>query len=1045
MHFTYKKQHFTYYGVIILKFLINLSINMKLIILLLFCIIYQNCFAQSKTIFPEFKLTEIAQKENLSDPIILTISQDSDGLIWAGTNVGLNRLDGYAVKSFYYNPTKKDGISNNTILDFKTNFNNKFWISTGNGICYYNYTTKKIERIIGDSNKILHNVLYADLIAAKDKLLAISRLDGNWYTVDKNNKLTDMQFKLDFKKIDAQIKNREKFSGSKSNLHHWVFISNILVNINLETLLIQDAIVLHEDFKTFHLHSVLEDGNYLWISTWGRGLLRYNLTSKQMNYVSTKSKYAKQSIKFKDENAKEWIVSGNENGYTIVDPATLLAKEEDLDKEVYAVYADKENTLWLGTNKGLFFAKNKKTFISLNEVYDKYLLPAKKTGNKTPVVPVNLFSTNDFYFVPLRYRNTILQFNKQWQFLKSFDRGENLNSGQPLPYQYIRGIYEKGNVYWVISYNGLVKCTKDFKPIKWFYNTVTDYNGNQINELQYLKMLNSNVIAFNSSYSIQFFDINKEQFIKTYTRTKGLANSFPSDFIPYFDVKGDDCYFITQTSGLFQLHLPTGTVKNIPLPYNNIALSKLLIDEDNVWIASYNGLIQYNITTQKAKTYLQQDGLINDMIVGMKMSKEKILWLTTASSISCIDTKTGQIKNLFKKNGLGGGNAFGEKVMVDDEGNAIFGFENYLGFIDKKILTEADKTSKSVITGLLVNNKFVNWQITNTEKKLILNSKENSIAIHFAIENAEENNTYYYKLNNEWRRLNSGIIELAGLESGSYKITVANQAKDTEVNDFIILNIKPPFYKTLWFILLGLLTIAATLLAFFRIRTKHIRKQVLLQKTYEQKLADSEMQTLRSQMNPHFLFNTLNSINSYIIQNKTTIASEYITTFAKLMRNILELSKQEKVTIEKEISALRMYIELEALRLENKFDYSITIDKNIELQRTCIPPLIIQPFVENAIWHGLHNKQDAGYISIYVGEQNEQLIISIEDDGIGRKAAAGLKKQTVTHKSFGIDITINRIKILDPQNTVTITDLYDNNNTAMGTKVTITINTKQHD
>jgi sensor histidine kinase YesM len=186
----------------------------------------------------------------------------------------------------------------------------------------------------------------------------------------------------------------------------------------------------------------------------------------------------------------------------------------------------------------------------------------------------------------------------------------------------------------------------------------------------------------------------------------------------------------------------------------------------------------------------------------------------------------------------------------------------------------------------------------------------------------------------------------------------------------------------------------------------------------------------------------LNSINSYIIQNKTALASEFLTTFSKLMRSILDLSKHETVPLAKEIAAVKMYIELEALRLENKFDYSISIDKNVDDDNIKIPSLIIQPFVENAIWHGLHNKNTHGHIEIKVKEtETQNLIITIEDDGIGRKAAGEKKREHTNHKSYGIGITINRVKLLDDSNTVTFTDLYDDKNNAAGTRVTIQLNT----
>jgi ligand-binding sensor domain-containing protein/two-component sensor histidine kinase len=1009
----------------------------KSFLLILYFLVASKCFGQNVNSFPVFELKEIAQKENLCDPFTIALVQDKDGLIWAGTNTGLNRLDGYAVKKFFYNPTKLDGLSNNTIYSLISNFNNRLWIGTGNGICYYDYTTKKIGRIT-DSNTA-NKALYLKLIQGTNKLLGISMVGGKWFTIDKNNKLTNLNFALTEQTLVQQINAYKASKLGQSKAHAWTSYKNVLVNINLDNFRIQDTIQLGELFKTYPIHSILENDNILWITVWGKGLVQYNLQTKKLAFVKSSVKYGKRLVNYRDNNDVNWIVWGNEIGYSITNSSTLETKDFKLNCEIHDILIDKANTLWLGSDNGLFYAVNKKKFIEIKEVYDDYLYPEKENKNYEKTLPWNLYSTSDAYFVPLNTKNTLLQFDKNWKYIRSW------NNGKSLPFNYISGIFEKDDCYWISTYRGFVKCTKKFEPIKWFVNPSQDTQQNGIRYITNMHVINNHLLALNSSYAIQFFDTEQEKFTQTFSYKKEVKDRFPDDNIPDVAFKNDDCYFVTQTKGLFHLHLKTGKVENIPLPYNNIALTKLLIDGNIVWIASYNGLIKYNIKTKQAKTYLQQDGLHNDLIVGMSMSKERVLWVTTASSISCINTKNDVIKNVFIKPGISAGNSYGEKVVVDDNDNVVFGYENYLGFIDKEVLNETDVQKKSIITDLLVNNVSTEWQIKNNEKYISLPSDKNSIAIHFALENAEENTTYYYKLNKEWRSSNTGVIELAGLEDGVYSIAVSNQPKDAPTNDFIKIAIQPPFYKTWWFISALLLAVGAILYAFFKVKAKHIRNETILQKTYEQKLADSEMQTLRSQMNPHFLFNTLNSINSYIIQNKTTIASEYLTTFSKLMRNILELSKQEKVTLDKELNALKMYIELEALRLENKFDYSIVVDRSIEASSTYIPSLIIQPFVENAIWHGLHNKPDSGHIDINIKEQGEQLIIIVEDNGIGRAAAAALKKQTVTHKSFGIDITINRIKILDPQNTVEVKDLYSPTSEAMGTKIIIHINNKRYD
>lgn len=229
----------------------------------------------------------------------------------------------------------------------------------------------------------------------------------------------------------------------------------------------------------------------------------------------------------------------------------------------------------------------------------------------------------------------------------------------------------------------------------------------------------------------------------------------------------------------------------------------------------------------------------------------------------------------------------------------------------------------------------------------------------------------------------------------------------------------------------------------YRITEAQKIKQVATE--FEQKIAETEMTALRAQMNPHFIFNCLNSIKLYTLENDSKTASEYLTIFSQLIRMVLENSRSEKVTLEKELETLRLYIELEAMRFKEKVKYNITVAPEIDLQYTEIPPLLIQPYVENAIWHGLMHKQNGGTINIQVTQTAEHtLMIEIADDGIGREKAVELKSKSATRqKSFGLNMTAERVRIINQlyqiDATIKITDLKDNYNNAAGTIVNITI------
>ena len=202
------------------------------------------------------------------------------------------------------------------------------------------------------------------------------------------------------------------------------------------------------------------------------------------------------------------------------------------------------------------------------------------------------------------------------------------------------------------------------------------------------------------------------------------------------------------------------------------------------------------------------------------------------------------------------------------------------------------------------------------------------------------------------------------------------------------------------------------------------------------------MQALRAQMNPHFIFNSLNSINRFILQNNRLQASEYLTKFSKLVRMILQNSQASLITLESELEALGLYLEMEALRFNYHFDYKISVPKDLDIEVLKVPPLILQPYVENAIWHGLMHKEEKGQLDIEVSQEGDHLYFKVTDNGIGRKKASELASKSATkHKSMGLRITANRIAMMQHSNgeesPVKINDLVEPDGTAAGTEVVI--------
>ena len=223
---------------------------------------------------------------------------------------------------------------------------------------------------------------------------------------------------------------------------------------------------------------------------------------------------------------------------------------------------------------------------------------------------------------------------------------------------------------------------------------------------------------------------------------------------------------------------------------------------------------------------------------------------------------------------------------------------------------------------------------------------------------------------------------------------------------------------------------------------KELEKQEML--ILKQKATELEMQALRAQMNPHFIFNSLNSINNFILKNDKLQASEYLIKFSKLIRMILENSTLTLISLEQELEALKLYIELEALRFQHRFDYKFIFSKDLDTTSIKVPPLILQPFVENAIHHGLMPKEGPGHLKITITEIEGKLLLKIEDDGIGRQESGLINvNASHKHKSLGLNVTSERIDLLNHQHAenskIEVNDLTDERGKSLGTEININI------
>ena len=310
--------------------------------------------------------------------------------------------------------------------------------------------------------------------------------------------------------------------------------------------------------------------------------------------------------------------------------------------------------------------------------------------------------------------------------------------------------------------------------------------------------------------------------------------------------------------------------------------------------------------------------------------------------------------------------------------------------------------------------------------------------------------TYFYKLEglkNEWQHTNQTRLDYQSLPSGNYRFQLYALNKFGVRSETVKINftIATPFWRAWWFY--TLLLLAAILLTVFFVsrRNKKVREMLEDRNKTQQQFAALEQKALQAQMNPHFIFNCLNSIQQYILTNDKEKANEYLTGFASLVRQTLDHSEKKTISVSEEAQYLEQYLKMEKMRFGDNFEYSISIGDMVKSDFTEMPALLLQPYVENCLRHGIRYKKDhSGRVDILFDVKDNVLYCTIKDNGIGREKAAEYKSmQHIEYQSKGMSLTQKRIQLLnkvyDSNMKVNIIDHTDNFGNASGTEVIIEI------
>ncbi len=531
-------------------------------------------------------------------------------------------------------------------------------------------------------------------------------------------------------------------------------------------------------------------------------------------------------------------------------------------------------------------------------------------------------------------------------------------------------------------------------------------------------------------------------------------------------------------------------LQNKKVAESHISKSRILslyCDSNNtIWAGCVNGL--WSFKDGQFVYYGLDNPLFANRIDDIKASADGSLWFATKGS-GLIVKKGSLLITIDESNGLSSNMC--KSLYIDRAGTVWAGTNNGINRITMKTWGSPVLEVYSSEDGLLSNeiNEVVKtgsrvWAATNLgivefdEKtafsnhtpppvyisSLEINSVPKAIADTFRLKYFENylkisftgisykrssKMKYQYMLegiDSKWNYTTNTNLQYTTLPPGAYtfKVYAVNNdgIKSTRPARFFFA-ISKPFWKEWWFIGLVLVILIGSAIGGVTYRIGLLKKKAAEKSEVNRKIGDLKLMALRAQMNPHFIFNSINSIQLFILKNDSESAHKHLSRFSRLIRNVLENSKHEYISLGVEIETLEHYIELERLRFSSKFSYKISLDEAIDVKSILISPLLIQPYVENAIWHGLmHLKDRPGELSIRIEKQDRLLKCIVSDNGIGRKQSAEFKKGR-EHKSTGLSLNKERVEIINTlhnsSQSVTFIDETNEQGAATGTRVEIFI------
>jgi sensor histidine kinase YesM len=903
----------------------------------------------------------LTNQNGLPSNTVYNILQDSKGFIWLGHDKGLSRYDGNTFTHFTAPAQQGKSVSN------LVEFNNAIWCQDFSGNFYYTQNDQLIKE-----NNFTYTSTYSPAGIIKGNTFSVINYDSiRSYNIEQKKK----------NKFILQKNTRQAVYHAKN--FSYFFCSRSLKRFNGE--IVETLQTYKDSMPSFNFLTRVKNQFYAFTRSYFPLVFKVNQKNIEPLAVLRKGLLI-QDVTVIDNQI--WI-STTSGAYCFDENMQPLYNGQCFFEQnsITKIIKDRENNYWFGTlNKGLLIVSD------LNVKLYKY-----STESITALSPYN----NSNEILAGTSSNLIFSFNSQTNQFNTLITNET-----------------KGEVFSLLYDKPLQTIIASSTAINFYKNEIKTKEENIAGKNIVVLNNDNYVAAFSGGITIlprkNNIDATPPWLIdklKIVGSKKFLTQGFRGRAV-LFDTATQTLY--TATSQGLQYYNKSGS-KLILLNNKPIFASCLTICNNALYIGTFSdGLVR--IKNNIAEYVNTKNKTITNSIYKLYTDNNNI-WINSDELIQRYNTINDSITNFTAADGL-------PKAEIKDI--LIQNGKAYIATTDGLVVFNTDKNPLNKVKPLLQLNKFlVNDIVRSIDSTTQLKSTENNIDLVFSLLAFKDNETSIisYRINKEeWKTLAKGLrsLQLASLAPGKYSIELNAINEDgvaAEKNIIVNFLIDSPFYKKIWFYVLvaGLFFLAMYLYFKQRLRSEKRNNELMAQKMQlEQELHQSMLSSIKSQMNPHFLFNALNTVQSYIYTNEKENASLYLGKFSELTRTILDMSNKERISLAEEIKALQLYIELEQLRFEDKLEYTFTIDKKISTETSFIPSMLIQPYVENAIKHGLMHQKNKWLLNIIFNKKENAVEVIIDDNGVGRKASEAINLQKLKkHQSFATGANQKRLEILN--------------------------------